>query len=281
MASIYGYLDYRFAIRDFLKERKKVNSEFTSSRLAEAIHVQKPYVSRVFKGDAHLNSDQLFLAVRFLELVEAEASYLSLLLEWQRSTVNVRRKELREQIRIRQEKARGTDAHLEAEMVDPAVHDMNSAEYYLEPMSPIVHSFLIVPEYAREPRKIAIALGLTEKKLEKILQTLSKLGLIEFRAVEKRYHVIREHTHLRRDSVFNQAYQLLFRQAASEQVKRLSEEEKFLFSVTLSADEATRGFIHDEFNAFLERVEPRVREAPAEGVYQITFDLFRWDARRS
>jgi uncharacterized protein (TIGR02147 family) len=281
MSSIYSYLDYRTALHDFLKFRKKVNSEFTSSRLAEAIQVQKPYVSRVFKGDAHLNSDQLFLAARFLELSEAESSYLSLLLEWQRSSVTVRRRELREQIRFRQDEARGTEAHLKAEMVDPAVQDMNYAEYYLEPMSQIVHGFLIVPEYARDPRKIATALGLTEKKLEKILQVLAKLGIIEFRSSEKRYHVLREHTHLRRDSVLNQAYQLLFRQAASEHVKRLEDEEKFLFSVTLSADEATRGFIHDEFNAFLKRVEPRVREAPSEGVYQITFDLFRWDARRS
>lgn len=277
--SVYNYLDYRLALRDLLIARKKVNSKFTAVELAAAIQVQKPYVSRVFKGDAHLNTDQFYLAVRFFKLGKSEIEYLSLLLEWQRSAVPLRRRELREEIRLRQENSRGTEAHLHAEIIDPAIEDMNFAEYYLEPMSQIVHGFLIVPEYAQDPRKIGVALGLGEKKLEKILSVLTQLKFIEFRAVEKRYAVLKENTHLRRDSVLNQAYQLLFRQAAAEHVKRIDEAEKFLFAVTLSADEATRGFIHDEFNAFLKRIEPRVREAPSESVYQITFDLFRWDAR--
>jgi uncharacterized protein (TIGR02147 family) len=277
--SIFGYLDYRLALRDLLISRKKVNSRFTAVELAAAIQVQKPYVSRVFKGDAHLNADQFYLAVRFFDLSKPEIEYLNLLLEWQRSAVPLRRRELREEIRLRQESARGSEAHLHAEMIDPAVEDMNYAEYYLEPMSQIVHGFLIVPEYAQDPRKIGQLLGVGEKKLEKILGVLTKLKFIEFRSAEKRFAVLKENTHLRRDSVLNQAYQLLFRQAAAEHVKRIDESEKFLFAVTLSADEATRGFIHDEFNAFLKRIEPRVREAPSESVYQITFDLFRWDAR--
>lgn len=278
MTSIYRYLDYRVALNGVLKERRKVNPKFTASRLAEAIGVQKPYVSRVLKTDAHFNADQLFAAGKFLELTDTEYRYLEILLEWQRSVVTERRRELRAKIRDVQDQSRGTEKHLDVPMLNPKTDDADYAEYYLEPHAQLVHGFLIVPKYSRDPKQIARILGLTTKKLERILQTLVRLKLIEFNGARNAYRVLKESTHLHRDSVFAQAYQLLFRQAASEHVKTIDESEKFLFTVTLSADEETRTFIRDEFNEFLKKIEPRVREAPAESVYQMSFDLFRWDA---
>jgi hypothetical protein len=68
----------------------------------------------------------------------------------------------------------------------------------------------------------------------------------------------------------------MFRLQTLQQIKRLDADERFLFSVTFSGNEATQAALHEEFLKFLRKAEAIVKDAPPEGVFQMNFDLFPW-----
>lgn len=92
--NIFRHLDYKKLISDLVDSRKKSDSKYSYAKLAEAIRVQKTYISQVVRGGAQLNSDQAYLAARFFDLSEEETEYLRLLVEWDRTQVQERKKSL-------------------------------------------------------------------------------------------------------------------------------------------------------------------------------------------
>ncbi|MCB0385677.1 MAG: hypothetical protein KDD43_09805, partial [Bdellovibrionales bacterium] len=82
----FAYKDYREALKArqvFLK--RSLGKAYNLSALSSGIQVQGPYLSKVFKGDADLNEDQLYLALRFLNFQNLEVEYLQSLHAYQRS----------------------------------------------------------------------------------------------------------------------------------------------------------------------------------------------------
>ncbi len=274
--NIFNSLSYVEIISNILKTRKKVNSQFTFSRLAEAMGIQKTYVSRVMKGDAHFTSDQLYLACKFFEFNEEETDFLQLLLEIARCQINARRKILMTRARKIQDRHRETKTTLAAEIVETP-QSTSYQSYYLDPLNLIVHTYLSIPQFRDNPKLLTHKLRLSTSGLEKILQTLQKLSLIRWNRNTESYEVLKDHLHLAGDSHINPAYQTLMRVASNDHCLRLRAEKKFNLAVTLSADTEAKNKIHDEFLVFLKAIEKYVRQASSEDVYQMNFDLFSWD----
>lgn len=278
MPQLYSFIDYRDLFRAYADEYKTSSGgTYKYVNLAQAMGVQAPYLSKVFRKEAHLSSDQVELGCQEFRLNDDETAYVMLLLEYQRTGLASRREKLKRRIDGFQEEARDTKNHVTGEKVGGDQATIYQ-EYFLEPLAPLVHVFLAIPEFQAQPEKICRYLALTQRKLREILAKLEGIGMIHYDPAKKRYHFLKDHLHLEKASVLNQAYQLLFRAASAEHVKRLSGEHKNQYSATFGADEETRRAIMDEFNQFMARAEALVRKAPSKGVFQLNFDLFRWDA---
>lgn len=271
MVNVFSYLDYRSALREVLEDR-----DLTSSQLATAMRIQPSYLSRILQKQTHASADQLFLGCRALALSEEESEFLSLLLEWARSDVSARKDPLKKKIVAVQESKRGSEEVLAAEFQRPET-STDFSEYYLDPVISIIHACLSIPAFQTKPELIARAIGIAETKLKSALELLLRTGIIALDGKKNRYRVLKPSIHLDRKSVLNEAYQTLFRHYSIEHLRRVSGDEKFQFAVTITADDETRKTIHAEFNAFLKRIEALVQKAPSEQVFQLNFDLFRWD----
>lgn len=198
-----------------------------------------------------------------------------LLLEYSRSIVSIRKKELQKKIKNIQTQHRDTRRHLKADMINPLETDENN-KYYLDPLAPLVHIFLSIPSYSKKPQTPKEKLNISEIRLNKTLQTLETLKIIRWKQEDKCYVIMRDQMQLVAESSLNTAYQIFQRNNTIQKIQGQSIDERFIFSVTFSAEEKTKNEIHDEFLKFLRRVENLVKGSTPTDVYQINFDLFGW-----
>lgn len=264
---------YKSALRNALAAKKASMGEgWNLSRLAEHCSIQKTYLSRVFNGKAHLNVDQLYLALDYLDLSEDERLYIELLHHWERSDVPKRRTQLQRSLDELRRRHTRTERHLNdsSELTD--VKGMEA--YYLNPNAQLVHLFLTIPRYAENPPLIAAKLGISDDVLKKILGILQQVGLIAI--VAKRLKVVRENLHLPTDSSWIKPYQTMIRVKAIERLQNTSEKENYGYSLFFSANDAAKHEIQSRFFAFLKDLEKIVRPAKCEKVYQLQFDLIDW-----
>ncbi len=274
--SLYRHSDYRDAIAERIEEGKVSSAKLSYSGLAEAITVQKPYITRVIKKDAHFNSDQLYLTCQYLHLNEEETQYMMLLMEWSRSVVPARRKELHKNISEIQMHHRDTRRHLKAEFVEPlTLEDYN--QYYLDPIAPLVHTFLSIPAFAKSHKLICAKLHISEKRLKLTIKSLESLGIVKWNAQAHMYQILRDHMQLVADSPLNLPYQIFQRTNAIQKIQTQMLEDRFVFSVAFSCDEKGRAEIHEEFLKFIKKTESVVKSANPADIYQMNFDLFGWN----
>lgn len=273
MKNLFLASDYRTLVQEQADILKNSNVSMTYAHFAKAMNIQPTYLSRVFQKIAHLNGDQLHLACSVLGLSETETDFAFLLMEFNRAGLESRRKILQKKINAIRDSMNEAKAHLEVEFTK--AESSAAQDYYLDPMVPVVHAFLTVPRYRREPLLVARALGIPQTKFRSILERLEKFGIIRWK--KQNIEILKEHLHLDRHSILHEAYQQLFRHASIERLRQLGTDEKLEFSVTLTADDETRIRIRNEFNIFIKKIESLVRKAPSEKVFQMNFDFFPWD----
>ena len=135
--NVYEHLSYRDLFRRAIEERKRLDARVTFQAFADAIRIQKSYLSKVLKGSADFSPDQLFLACDFLALDREQRRYVSLLLELERSGLEVCRQKLQEEIDLLRKKFFDTREHLQKKTVDVTAAGLQA--YYLDPLNQIVH----------------------------------------------------------------------------------------------------------------------------------------------
>lgn len=271
--SVYKYLDYRQAVKKTFAESKKVKPSLTLMELADACRVQNAYVSKVLNGSAEFNSDQLYLACNFLELTPPETQYMLLLLEYSRSQVTDRKKELKSTITSIQDQYRQTKSHINPE--NAWIRQQARQEYFLDPFLQLIYAALTIPKYQTHIENLVQSVGLPKEKLTSGLKKLENFGMI---AREKdRWTVTQNHFHIPKEDPLCRPYQSLLKLKSLEQLMKLSDEKFYSFVWTISMDDKTKTAIQDEFLAFLKKVNPLVLEAPSEKLYQVNFEMFPWE----
>jgi len=268
----YSAIDYR-KILSFLVEREKAKGiDCNFSKLADAIRVQRPYLSKVINGSADLSEDQLHLACEYFNISGDEKNYLDLLLQYSKSGLKERREFLKKQIHKFQSIKLDLKNNIEAERISPS--NSQFSEYFLNPNMQIVHVALNIKHY-QNLEVLANRLNLSKKHLSEILKKLEILKLIEFK--NNKYSVINQSIHLPQDSNLLHPHQTLTRVKSIEHQQVKSQDaENYSFSVTFSCDEEGRKKIQEDFVKYLKSVQKTVQNAGSEEVYQINFDLFSW-----
>lgn len=278
--NIFRYLDYRQILENCVQELKDRGLRVNHSLLSDAIGVQKTYVSRVFRKQAHFNADQLFLCCQYLKLNAEETNYILLLLENERSSVKARRAILTEQINQIQLEKTKIQNHSKATMVEPLNSD-SYLEYYLDPRAPLVHTFFHIDHYRTNPKKIREALQLSEVQFNQIIEILKVAKIIEWNAIRKVFDLKVSHLHLKKESPLSFPAEQLSRVMVLDHLKKLDRGQRFYYSFTFAANEETRRYVHEEFLRFLRATEPTIRAAPSDEIFHMSFDLFPWLLRSS
>jgi len=149
-------------------------------------------------------------------------------------------------------------------------------EYYLDPLLQIVHMFMTIPGYQKEPDRVRKELRLTRRKFGDIIARLLRLGILRTGEKEGAYQAQKLSMHLSADSPLVQPYRTLLRLKASQRMQELPGESLYSFSVIFSCDSAARKLIQDDFLKFLKTVEKRVKDSKPSEVHQMNFDLLPW-----
>jgi transcriptional regulator with XRE-family HTH domain len=267
--------DYKLALKEMMTDRRKqFGSRFTFERMAEACGVQKTYLSKVLNSTGQLNPDQLFSACEYLKLGGTETDFLLLLREYQLA-LNPKRAGL---LKARIEKARSANLKTEAaiKVVPDDTLERNNWEYYTDIDLQLVHLFMTVPSFAEEPRRVCEGIGISEARLEAILLKLQTWKLIEYKA--GKYKAKDPKLHLPESSPVFLAFGILQRIKTIERLRQAKVEkgDDYFFSVLFSAETKLQARLKRKFLDLLKEVQAEVIESPAQQVYQLNIDLFRW-----
>jgi uncharacterized protein (TIGR02147 family) len=279
--SLFDFTDYRPALREMVDALKVKDPTFSHGKLAETIRAQKTFVSKVFGEEAHFNEDHMYMIYEHLPMTDLERNYLKLIYDFTRSGLEIRRQKILHEIHLLQDQWRRSGAHLQAEFTSPSLsseEDTRLITYYLEPWAQIVHMYLTLREYRKNPELLVNKLGMTGKEhLQAVLKILEECGILRMKGTQVFF--LKDHIHLDSRSAFLLPHQTLVRQRSGDHLLRLPLARRFVFNVTFSSDEKTQTAIREAFLAFSKEVEALVRNAETKDVYQLNFELFPWNIR--
>jgi hypothetical protein len=274
--NIFRFEDYRTLLRECLLEKKaQYGRLFTFEKMAKACRLQRTYLSTVMSGTGHLNSDQLFAACDFLQLRDDEYEFVSLLHEWERSQFPDRRKRLSKEIALRRQTGLKTDGFIGNTVATKETTPKHLDAFYLNILAQLVHMFLTIPRYAKEPESIRRALGLEKDSFRIALNTVEQAGLISISG--KEIKILQSAIHLPASSHLYPNYRMQMRLKALDAMQSRSAENHYSFSVLFSASEKTRRHIHARFLDFISWCQKVSSEDVEENVFQMNFDLLKWD----
>jgi uncharacterized protein (TIGR02147 family) len=268
--NIYAYIDYRDVLTHFVQERRNLGNKITFQQLAESALVQKSYLSQVMAKRAELSSDQLFLLCEFCCFSEEEVEYLYLLLEYSRCSIKKRKELLKNRIEKIRAKHRETDKHIESRSIKKDFAD----EFYLDSWNQLIHVCLSIEKYRNNPNLLANDLQITQSRLIEILDRLMRFEIIKWH--NNKIEVLINNLHLNKNSPVYSAWKNQVRIMSMSRTQAMPVADAYNFAVLFSATEETKNFVHEQFLKFLQAVQPNVKDAPAENVFQMNFDLFKW-----
>lgn len=144
------------------------------SRASEALGVHPSYLSRAIKGENNLTPDQGFTLGEFLGLDENEKEFLFILIQRDRAGSQKFKEELSRKL----ERIKDDKNDLGRDFNSPNTPSIIEATYYSSWMYSAIHILLSIEEY-NSVAKISKALWISEKEVEKKLNALEGMGLVE------------------------------------------------------------------------------------------------------
>lgn len=276
MTTVFEFAHYRPLLREQALRWKKEKPGWTLARIAEKSGIQAPYLTNVLKEKVHLSADQLHALAEVFDWSEDEREFALLLLDWERSGLPKRREFLKGRIdRIRRDKLQAK-ANLKKEVIEATPEEFT--RFFLNPFYSLINSFMAIPRFARDPRRIARCLALDTRQVQGYVKDLVEMKFLG--PGPDGYQKLRKNFHLPKDSPLCEPHGQLLLQQMQQQMQRLPADQVYSNNVTFSADPATREKIQRAFLKFLQTVEPLVKDAPSEELYGMRFDLFPWSAER-
>lgn len=164
----YSYNDYRAYLKAAIAARKE--SWGLVTRLAQAASCQRPYLSKVLKGEAQLTPAQAYGIAKFLKLSADATEYFLLLLELERAGTKEYREHVEQKLRRSKREHEDISRRVNREM---RTLDMGELSYYSSWQWSAVHILVSIPEY-RTVDKIASRLELPKELVKSILYQLEQ-----------------------------------------------------------------------------------------------------------
>ena len=268
--NLFELTEYKPLIKAVISLRKSEGENVTNKELAQKIPIQATYLSKFFNDPhSHLKDETLFRLGKVLGLDTNECDYLILLKHYETSETPEHKDYLFKKINDRRREALG-DKLGTAEKI--AFESM----YLLNPKCMLVQMALNISLYRENPRLLCQPFNLNFNQLIEILDLLEKNNFIE--RGEDPLEITKVNLpkfHIKSDQLMR-THQYLMKSIIPGKLQEISEEEKKSFLVTLNLDEKAYKQCLERFDVFLEELKAINSKSNAEGVYQISFDLFKW-----
>lgn len=271
--SFFEHTDYREALKELVIERKRLNPKFGIHSLADAARIQRPYMSKVLSGHADLSADQLYLIGESLKIDAERMAFLELLLNYARSAVASRKRELKAKIDEIVSQKRRVQEQLHTKVVTSKSIDALSS-YYLTPWTQIVHIALFIPRYSKDITLLRSLLNISADQMQSILDDLRRMNLLSYANGVWQAHD--GNLHLSRTSPLFHAWKMQAQLAGLQRQSSLNESNSTSVTFVFAATEETRKSIQKKFLSFLKEFEAEVTASESRNVYQLSFDLFPW-----
>ncbi len=267
--------NYKSLIRGKVKTLKRKNREMSLKKLAALIPMQYTFLSKVLNDEqTHLSRTHLYSISTILQLTLEESEYLFLLRDYDATT----HPELKKHFARKLEKLKKNKLIQDARFAEGNSTRLTSEVNYLfEPLAVLTHVYLMIESYRKEPRKIAFELGIPLDHLKQIILELANLEIVELEEGTTKVERVLEHRlHYPYTHPLMQNHQKLMRNYCSNEIHKLSPQNKKSFLLSFVSDKETYAKIQDKFDKFIVEANALIKESRNEDVYQLNLDLFMW-----
>lgn len=273
--NLYDFDNYKKALKAFMSYRRQIfGGKFTFEKMAIHCGVQKTYLSKVMNSHAHLNPDQLFSACEYLKLSLDEIEFLLLLRESE-IALNAKRGDLLnkkiDRIRIDKLKITSEIQSHSLESVEP-----HKWEYFTNIELQLIHLFLTIPQYSKNPELICDKIGIEKNGLFLLINKLKDWNLVQSK--NNKYLTTDPNLHLPEDSPVFQIFSILNRIKTIEKIKKtkLDSTEDYFFSVIFSSELKFQNILKKKLLDLIKETQTEVVKQKSEQVYQLNIDFFCW-----
>lgn len=263
---------YKSILRDVLKHQRVTRQELTNKYLAERIPLQATYLSKFFNDqDSHLKDETMYRLCKLLHLSEEEIDYVALLKNYETSETPERQQYLHLKIEdILQKRQLDTGA---ANLKERTALE---AKYLLNPKCMLVQLSLFIEHYQKNPRFLCHPLGLSLDQLMEILDIIEENGFITRDGDPFSIKEVRPaNFHIEANELLR-LHQQLMKSLIIPRLQETSEKHKKSFLVTFNMDEESYHQCLHHFDQFVAEVRKIAHKSEPQGVYQLSFDLFKW-----
>lgn len=273
-------MDYKKALIKYVQEKKIKNKSISFESMAKYCGIQKTYLSKVLHKKGNLSLDQFFLACQYLKLTSTEFEFMENLFHF--STTNIELRKIKYQKLLEENKKEILKSENNLKLTNTPQTKTNDLQneiqnhqiYFLDPYYQLVHLFLHIPHYSKNPIEISKKLNLTTETLENYLTDLIHWNYIE--KIKNSYRILTTNQHLSKNSKLNKVFRNFIRQASLNKMNQLNTDDFYSISVVMACSEESQQKIHKQFLEFLKSTQNEVLSSESNEVYQLNFDLLKW-----
>ena len=232
-------------------------------------------MSKVINLDGHLNDDQLYLCFQYLKFNEQECKYLKILHQYQRSQIKERKSLLKTELEQYRKQFQKVDQHLTSRKITREEEALFSL-YFLNPNIQLVHIFLTIEQYRKDPFLILNHIDIHKEELTKALDVLIQLDVIEIQ--NESYRLLKENIYLPAESHLWKPYQTLVKNNGFLKAQQLTSELINSFAIVFSCSEDNWVLFREKMAAFIKTIESEVsNDKNPEVILQMNVDFLPWN----
>lgn len=236
-------------------------------RLANALGVQKGFISAVFHGKAEFSLEQAYKVSRFLSHTPDERDYFLLLIQSARAGSQDLREYFGAKIRETQAKRKEIRERIS---VKATLSEVDQLTYYSNWHYTAIHMCLMVPQL-RSREAISRYLGLPIELVSKVLEFFVRSGIAEQRG--ESYVAGPARLHIGADSPFVGRHHTNWRMQSIQALDR-SKTQNLHYSLVMSIAPAAMTRIREILLDSLQKTEAVLRDSPDETICALTLDLY-------
>ena len=217
--SIFDYKNYTDFLNSYLKQLPRAGHG-EKTKWAEAIQCHNAYLSKILKKEADLSFEQSFAFCRYLNLTSDETDFFLLLVHHARAGTEILKRHYFQKIQaIEQQRIQLKNRFV----VSSDLSSEDQIIYFSEWYHPVIHLMLVTLKNLKNLRDLEEALSLPQEIVQKSVQFLEKIGVIE--RFGNQYKAGQVDIHLGNDSPMITTYHSQWRNQAIRSLEKKSDHE--------------------------------------------------------
>lgn len=266
MVNIFDYTNYRLFLKDFYKEKKKKNPNFSYRYIAQKVAFKSAgHFTQIINGQANISTHLITRFCKFLKLKKREIEYFELLVAFDQAKTLEEKRHFYERIVNFKE--------VSAKILSPEQYEFYTKWYYA-----VIRDILSTYEFTGDYRELAkiVIPAISTAEAEKTIKLLLKLGLICIN--DKGVHEVTDafiSANPEEQAVVLSGYARQMIDRAKEAVDLLPREERIVSWSGFSVSKRTFELIAEEIRATRKRIRALVSEDKSPNrVYHFNTQFF-------